>query len=65
MFTPQDFINNIQQAKRNAVNILVQPENLRNEIIALIDAQTKFYHSSMQTSLTISTTLFQNFTSKK
>ena len=65
MFTPQDFINNIQQSKRNAVNILVRPENLRNEMIALIDEQTKFYHSSLQTSLTIANTLFQNFTSKK
>ena len=64
MFTPQDFINNIQQSKRSAVNILVHPENLRNEMIALIDAQTKFYHSSLQTSLTITNTLFQNFISK-
>jgi 3-dehydroquinate dehydratase len=65
MFTPQDFINNIQQAKRNAVNILVQPENLRNEMLALIDAQTKFYHGSLQISLSIANTLFQNFTPKK
>jgi hypothetical protein len=61
MFTPHYFIDNIQQVKRNVVTALVKDGNLRNEMLGLIDAQAQFYHSSVDSSLTIMVTLLKNF----
>ena len=61
MFTPHYFIDNIQQVKRNVVTALVKDGNLRNEMLELINAQSQFYRSSVNSSLTIMVTLLKNF----
>jgi hypothetical protein len=65
MFTPHYFIDNIQQAKRNVVTALVKNENLRDEMLDLINAQTQFYHSSVNSSLTIMVSLLKDFSDNK
>jgi hypothetical protein len=65
MFTPHYFIDNIQQAKRNVVTALVKDGNLRDEMLDLIDAQAQFYHSSVDSSLTIMVTLLKDFSPNK
>jgi hypothetical protein len=61
MFTPHYFIDNIQQAKRNVVTALIKEGNLRDEMLELINAQSQFYRSSVNSSLTIMVTLLKNF----
>jgi hypothetical protein len=65
MFTPHYFIDNIQQTKRNVVTALVKNDNLRDEMLDLIDAQTQFYHSSVNSSLTIMVSLLKDFSANK
>ena len=65
MFTPHYFVDNIQQAKRNVVTALVKEEKLRDEMLGLINAQSQFYHSSVDSSLTIMITLLKNFSPNK
>lgn len=65
MFTPHYFIDNIQQAKRNVVTAMVKNENLRDEMLDLINAQTQFYHSSVDSSLTIMVSLLKDFSDNK
>ena len=65
MFTPHYFVDTIQQAKRNVVTALVKEEKLRDEMLDLINAQSQFYHSSVNSSLTIMVTLLKNFSPNK
>jgi hypothetical protein len=65
MFTPHYFVDTIQQAKRNVVTALVKEEKLRDEMLGLINAQSQFYHGSVDSSLTIMVTLLKNFSPNK
>ena len=65
MFTPHYFVDTIQQAKRNVVTALVKEEKLRDEMLDLINAQSQFYHSSVNSSSTIMVTLLKNFSPNK
>jgi len=53
MFTPHYFIDNVQQLKRNTVASLVSNPVLKDEMLTLIDAQTQFYKSTVNSSLAI------------
>lgn len=65
MFTPHYFIDNVQQLKRNTVSTLISNPALKKEMLDLIDAQTQFYKSAVNSSLSIVATVFKNFEPKQ
>jgi len=61
MFTPDFFIDSVQDAKKQFVNtFVVNNESFKKELIKLIDAQTKFAKGQVSTTLSIAEAFVKN-----
>ncbi len=53
MFTPDFYIDGVQNAKKQFVNTFVTNEPFKTELIKLVDAQTEFAKGQVKTNLSI------------
>ena len=60
MFTPEQFIETVQNAKKQVVNALVIDAKAKTELNKLIDSQTEFAKGQVKTTLSIVEALFKN-----
>jgi hypothetical protein len=65
MFGPHYFINQVQSLKHTMVDTFVKDGTLKQEMRKLIDAQTQFYHSTIDASLSIMAASIKNFNVKQ
>jgi len=61
MFTPEYFIDSVQNAKKQAVNTFVVNEQIKKGLIEVIDAQTAFSKTVAQNALLFSQLFVKNF----
>lgn len=61
MFTPEIFIDSVQNAKKQAVNTFVVNEQIKKGLIEVIDAQTAFTKTVAQNALMFSQLFVKNF----
>ncbi len=61
MFTPEHFIDGVQNAKKQAVNTFVVDEKIKKGLIEIIDAQTAFSKTVAQNVLMFSQVFVKNF----
>ena len=60
MFTPDFYIDGVQNAKKQFVNTFVTNDSFKKELIKLVDAQTKFAKGQISTSLEIAQAFYKN-----
>ena len=65
MFTPEYFIDSVQNAKKQIVNKFVVDEKIKAGIIEVIDAQTAFLKTSANNVLLMSQLFVKNFAPAK
>lgn len=63
MFTPDFFIDGVQNAKKQFVNTVVTNEGFKKELNKLIDAQTEFAKGQVKTTLDIAQAIVKNASS--
>lgn len=63
MFTPDFYIDGVQNAKKQFVNTFVTNEQFKAELIKLVDAQTEFAKGQIKTTLSIAETIVKNASS--
>jgi len=61
MFTPENFIDSVQNAKKQAVNTFVVNAEIKKGLIEVIDAQTAFSKTVAQNALLFSQLFVKNF----
>ncbi len=61
MFTPEQFIDNVQNVKKQVVNTFVVNEQIKKGLIEVIDAQTAFSKSLAQNALLFGQLFVKNF----
>jgi hypothetical protein len=61
MFTPEQFIDSVQNAKKQAVNTFVVDAEIKKGLIEVIDAQTAFSKTLAQNALLFSQLFVKNF----
>ena len=62
MFTPDFYIDGVQNAKKQFVNQFVTNEAFKKELIKLVDAQTEFAKGQFKTTLSIAEAIVKNVT---
>jgi hypothetical protein len=62
MFTPDFYIDGVQNAKKQFVNTFVTNEPFKTELIKLVDAQTEFAKGQVKTTLSIAEAFVKNAT---
>ncbi len=62
MFTPEYFIDSVQNAKKQFVNAFVTNESFKKELVKLVDAQTEFAKGQVKTTLSIAEAFYKNAT---
>lgn len=62
MFTPDQIIDSIQNAKKQFVNTFVTNESFKKELVKLVDAQTEFAKGQSKTTLAIAEAFYKNAT---
>jgi hypothetical protein len=60
MFTPDFYIEGVQNAKKQIVNTFVTNETFKKELIKLVDAQTEFAKGQVKTTLAIAEAFVKN-----
>ncbi len=60
MFTPDFYIDGVQNAKKQFVNTFVTNDSFKKELIKLVDAQTEFAKGQIKTTLQIAETIVKN-----
>ena len=60
MFTPENFIDSVQSAKKQIVNTFIVDEKFKKELTKLIDSQTEFAKGQVKTTLSIAEALVKN-----
>ncbi len=60
MFTPDFYIDGVQNAKKQFVNTFVTNESFKAELIKLVDAQTEFAKGQYKTTLSIAEAFVKN-----
>ncbi len=60
MFTPDFYIDGVQNAKKTFVNTFVTDDKFKAELIKLVDAQTEFAKGQIKTTLSIAEALVKN-----
>ena len=60
MFTPDFFIDSVQNAKKQFVNATVTNDSFKKELIKLVDAQTEFAKGQVKTTLAITEAFVKN-----
>jgi hypothetical protein len=63
MFTPDFYIDGVQNAKKQFVNTFVPNESFKKELIKLVDAQTEFAKGQVKTTLSIAEAFVKNASS--
>ena len=61
MFTPEFFIDGVQNAKKQVVNTFFVDQTIKASIIEVIDAQTAFVKTATQNALTLTQLFVKNF----
>ncbi len=61
MFSPEFFIDSVQNAKKQLVNTFVVDKTIKASIIEVIDAQTAFVKTATQNTLTLTQLFVKNF----
>jgi hypothetical protein len=61
MFTPEYFIDSVQNAKKQVVNTLVIDAALKQDINEVIDAQTAFVKTAVTNTMSIGNRVVKNF----
>ncbi len=61
MFSPEFFIDSVQNAKKQLVNTFVVDKTIKASIIEVIDAQTAFVKAATQNALTLTQLFVKNF----
>lgn len=61
MFTPDQFIDSVQNAKKQVVNTFYVNEEIKKGLIEIIDAQTAFSKTVAQNALMFSQVFVKNF----
>ncbi len=62
MFTPEYFIDSVQNAKKQFVTAFVTNESFKKELVKLVDAQTEFAKGQVKTTLSITEAFYKNAT---
>ncbi len=62
MFTHNQIIDSVQNAKKQFVNTFITNESFKKELIKLVDAQTEFAKGQVSTSLSIAEAFYKNAT---
>ncbi len=62
MFTPEYFIDSVQNAKKQFVTAFVTNESFKKELVKLVDAQTEFAKGQVKTTLSIAEAFYKNAT---
>ena len=60
MFTPDFYIDGVQNAKKQFVNTFVTNDAFKAELIKLVDAQTEFAKGQIKTTLSIAEAFVKN-----
>lgn len=60
MFTTDNIIDSVQNAKKTFVNTFVKDEKFKAELIKLVDAQAEFAKGQVKTSLAIAEAFVKN-----
>ena len=63
MFTPDFYIDGVQNAKKQFVNTFVTNESFKKELNKLVDAQTEFAKGQIKTTLAIAEAFVKNASS--
>ena len=61
MFTPEQFIDNVQNAKKQVISTFVTHEEIKKGLIEVVDAQTAFAKTVAQNTLLFSQLFVKNF----
>lgn len=61
MFTPEYFIDSVQNAKKQFVNTFVVDSKIKENIISVIDAQTTFVKTAVISATTMTELFQKNF----
>lgn len=61
MFTPEQFIDSVQNAKKQIVNTFVVDAEIKRGLLEVIDAQTAFVKSATQNALSMGQHFVKNF----
>ncbi len=62
MFTPDFYIDGVQNAKKQFVNAVITNESFKKELIKPVDAQTEFAKGQVKTTLSIAEAFVKNAT---
>lgn len=62
MFTPEQVIDNVQNAKKQIITTFVKQEEIQKSLIKLIDAQTAYCKTVAENTLLFSQLFVKNFT---
>ena len=60
MFTPDFYIDNVQNAQKKIVETFVTNDSFKKELVKLIDAQTKFAKTQYTTSIELAQAFWKN-----
>lgn len=61
MFTPEYFIDGVQNAKKQVINTFVVDKTIKDSLIEVVDAQTAFVKTATNNALTLSQLFVKNF----
>lgn len=61
MFTPEYFIDSVQNAKKQVINTFVVDKTIKESLIEVVDAQTAFVKTATQNAITLTQLYVKNF----
>lgn len=61
MLNPNQFIDTVQNGKKQVITTFVSDETIRDSLIKVVDAQTAFVKTATETSLELSKQFVENF----
>lgn len=61
MFTPEAYIDAVQNSKKQVVNTFVADEKIKKGLVEVIDAQTEFSKTLVKNTLAFSELVVKNF----
>ena len=61
MFSPEQIIDNVQNAKKQAISTFVTHEEIKKGLIEIVDAQTAFSKTVVQNTLLFGQLFVKNF----
>jgi len=61
MFTPEQLIDNVQNAKKQVISTFVTQEEIQKSLLQLVDAQTAYCKTLAQNALLFSQLFVKNF----